>query len=311
MLSFRRAVQVCAGCLSLLALSAAVPVLAQTAFQLNYKVLRGSLIVVPVHVNNSEVVDFMLDTGTSRTIVDCQLMRANGLVPIGKTTLSGLQGTAASSIVEVESLSMGGATVHGLKVCVRGELPYRIRGVLGEDFLHNFDLLIDYHRHVIEFEPVKAVEDGADDRLLVARVSGERLPIGLEGSFNGGPTQNRLTVRGYAKELGEKPLTLQLDSGSDSLMLFNQSVQFGAEWERKTSSATGMFQVATSMSMNQMRVQMLTLGSSITQNVDVIVPSHHIDADVDGVLPTSLFRSIFICHSGRFVILNPSQIQAH
>jgi hypothetical protein len=32
--------------------------------------------------------------------------------------------------------------------------------------------------------------------------------------------------------------------------------------------------------------------------------------DVDGFMPTSLFRSIFISHQGKFVILNPSFAKA-
>ncbi|RXH56275.1 hypothetical protein GRAN_3132 [Granulicella sibirica] len=37
----------------------------------------------------------------------------------------------------------------------------------------------------------------------------------------------------------------------------------------------------------------------------VIMPTQKIEVDVDGVVPASLFHSIFICHSGRFVILKP------
>jgi hypothetical protein len=38
----------------------------------------------------------------------------------------------------------------------------------------------------------------------------------------------------------------------------------------------------------------------------VVALSRQTDFDSDGLIPTSLFRSIFISHLGRFVILNPS-----
>jgi len=38
----------------------------------------------------------------------------------------------------------------------------------------------------------------------------------------------------------------------------------------------------------------------------VVTLSRRADVDTDGVVPTSLFHSIFISHRGRFVILNPS-----
>jgi hypothetical protein len=51
----------------------------------------------------------------------------------------------------------------------------------------------------------------------------------------------------------------------------------------------------------------LRLGGKIFYDLTVFVPRGRVpQMDVDGLLPTWLFQTIFISHAGRFVIFEPS-----
>ena len=51
---------------------------------------------------------------------------------------------------------------------------------------------------------------------------------------------------------------------------------------------------------------LLNLGSNSVSDLTVIAFSRRAEVDTDGLVPTSLFHSVFISSHGGFVILNPS-----
>jgi hypothetical protein len=53
-------------------------------------------------------------------------------------------------------------------------------------------------------------------------------------------------------------------------------------------------------------INRLSLGKKEVYDLLVVAVPDRLNQDVDGMMPTSLFHSIFISHRGRFVILNPS-----
>ena len=53
-------------------------------------------------------------------------------------------------------------------------------------------------------------------------------------------------------------------------------------------------------------IRSLSLGRNSLTNLTLIAISRRAEVDTDGLVPTSLFHSIFISHEGKFVILNPS-----
>jgi hypothetical protein len=225
---------------------------AQEPYEIKFKFVKD-MIVVPVTINGAGPFDFLVDTGSTDTIIDRKLAVELHLPPAGKMIVETTEGEAVTPLVQTDSLSMGGATVRGLNLGVVNHyadfLP-KVRGSLGEDFLRSFDILIDNRRHLIHFE------FGAGS--LADMFTGERLPLSVNGSYDQELTGNRLVVVGRIFELGNKDVKLQL-------------------------------------------------GEKVFIDLTVFVPTAKIPPmDVDGLLPTALFRSIFISHSGRFVILDPS-----
>ena len=173
-------------------------------------------------------------------------------------------------------------------------LPSKVRGVLGEDFLQNFDLLIDYRHQIIQ------LESGLGSMSQTLR--GEHLPIQLSGTVRENPPSDGSSVRPHT-ELGDNSLSLLLDSGANILTLFRENLGAGSNQQAFVDNGFRSLSLAT---IDTRTVHRLSLGKSEVYDITVIAVGGHPDPDVDGVVPTSIFHSIFISHQGKFVILNPS-----
>jgi Aspartyl protease len=258
-----------------------------------------SMIIVPVSINGSGPYDFLLDTGCAKTMVDQKLADELGLPRAGEKTVVGMLASARMQVVHVNSLSVAGAIVPGGDIFSSDHpatVTGKVRGVLGEDFLQNFDLLIDYRHQSIRLEsPLGPMAQTA---------TGEHLPLQLTGNYRGEPTKNRLVVSGHIPELGDAPMLLLLDSGANGLTLFQNSL--GQNSNQPETVRTGSFNKWVSSSAAIRTVRFLSLGSNSVPNPTVIALARRAEVDTDGLVPTSLFQSIFISHQGKFAILNPS-----
>lgn len=258
-----------------------------------------SMIIIPVSINGSGPYEFLLDTGCAKTIVDQKLADQLGLPRAGEKTIVGVLASATMSVVHVNSLSVAGANVAGGDMYSSDHpvtVTSNVRGVLGEDFLRNFDLLIDYRHQTIRIEsPLGSMAQTA---------VGEHLPLQLNGMLHGQPTRNRLVVSGHIPELGDTPMLLLLDSGTNRPTLFRDSLGPGAA--QRESMRAGNFNQWVSSSASTRTVRSLSLGGNSLTNLTLIAISRRAEVDTDGLIPASLFHSIFISHQGKFVILNPS-----
>jgi len=272
-----------------------------TEITATFKIANDYLIIVPVTINGSGPYDFVLDTGSNNTMLDQKLADELAL-PHGSERISvGVMGSVTMSAVYANSLSIAGATVAGKDLFLftsadaKG-LPRKVRGVLGEDFLQNFDVLLDYRHQVLQLESGLGT--------LAATLTGEHLPVQLSGTLQGKSTFRRLIVIGRIQELGDNsPLSLVLDSGVNSLILFRKHLVLGASQHMFEGAA---FNSSGLAAMETRTIRKLALGKDEVNDLTVIAHTGQPESDTDGLIPTSLFHSIFISHRGRFVILNPS-----
>jgi predicted aspartyl protease len=258
-----------------------------------------SMIVVPVSINGSGPYDFMLDTGCSKTIVDRKLAEQLGLPLLGDKNVVGTLASAHMSVVRVNSLSVAGAVVPGGEI-LSSDHPATVvgkaRGVLGEDFLQNFDVLIDYRHQSIRLEaPLGSMAQTA---------TGEHLPLQLTGTYHGKLTHNRLVISGRMQEFGDATMSLLLDSGANQLTVFQDNL--GSVVSQAEPIRAGNFNQWVDSSSAIRRVRSLDLGSDSVPDLTAVALARRADVDSDGLIPTSLFHSIFISSHGGFVILNPS-----
>ncbi len=262
------------------------------------KLDERSMIIVPVSINGSRSYDFLLDTGCTKTTIDQKLADQLGLPRAGEKTLVGVLASTRMSIVRIDSISVAGAVVSGGEIFTTAHAPTvtrNVRGVLGEDFLRNFDLLIDYRERSIQLDSPLG--------LLAQTATGEHLPLQLDGMYQGNRTHNRLVIFGHIQEFGDATTSLLLDSGANQLTLFRDNLGSGVNQAEPIRVGNFNQWVATSAATR--RIRSLSLGSNSIGDLTVIIFSRRGDVDSDGLLPTSLFHSVLISHGGRFIILNP------
>jgi hypothetical protein len=292
---------------ALLAFATVVPVVAQLPAQTapnsnivtaRIKLDEQSMIIVPVTINGSGPYDFLLDTGCAKTIVDQKLAAELSLPHFADKNMVGVMASALTPVVHINTISIGGATVAGGDVLSSKDTAtgtVTVRGVLGEDFLQNFDVLIDYRHQVIRLD--------APLGSMGATASGERLPVELSGIYHGQPSHNRLVLSGHIPELGDAPMSLLLDSAASHLTLFQKDL---GKNSRQQLMRIGTINQAVEVQTATLKVQALSLGKNFVPNVTVIALDRRADTDTDGVVPTSFFKSVLISSRGGFAILNPS-----
>src|SRR5216683_6633055 len=61
--------------------------------QVNFRAVRGYLVVVPAYVNGLGPFDFLVDTGTNTTLIDPGLAQQMGGKPVGSQLLRTLTGS--------------------------------------------------------------------------------------------------------------------------------------------------------------------------------------------------------------------------
>ena len=256
-----------------------------------------SMIIVPVSINGSAPADFLLDTGCSDSIIDQKLAEQLALPQIALRKIVGVLGSSEVPVVHAASVSVAGASAPRPGESPRHLQPMtvtKVRGVLGQDFLQHFDVLIDYRRLTLLLAPASAA--------LADSLTGERLPLRVDPSNPALSTPNRLIISGHVPELGKNDMTLLLDSGANQFTLFHQNL--GALADRREKANTGNFGAWNNLDIASRKVRYISLGASSVPDVNVVTIAHS-NADTDGLIPTSFFSSIFISSQSGFVILNP------
>jgi hypothetical protein len=285
--------------------SAAVAGDQSNGFDIHFKLLCWSLILVPVMVNGSGPYDFVLDTGTSTTLIDPKLAAQLSLPRVGRTTQYDVQSSSAVPTAHVSELGLGGGKVRNLAVLVESVagLNYfdgKIRGVLGENFLSRFDLLLDNRHRQVHLEEGPAGS-------MVEDLEGKRIPLIDHGSAEGEPTSRRLLLTAKAPHVGPNELTFALDSGASTVVLF-RNTHTGAWVLRRQdhgAPASSSSLQAGARPMFLRRLQALTLGRRVLADLVAAVPTSFPAEDSDGLLPTGIFHSVYISHSGGFAIFDP------
>jgi predicted aspartyl protease len=251
------------------------------------------LIVVEVKVNNAGPFKFLVDTGTTRTVIDPGLAHQLQAPAIGKVSLTGMLHQRQDELVRIENLQLGGASSSGLGVIVdklarQKTLAPGIRGVLGEDFLSRFDFFIDYKRQWVRFGG--------------SIPAGERCRFETIGQHNGSPTINRLLILTEFIDGGTREL-LQLDTGARVPELFPASHDTfsSPSWEGTMAISNGADEVTIDSNAA------IKIGSTVVRGLDVVQSRRSLVFDAAGLLPAAIFRSIYISHSGGFVVLNPGE----
>ncbi|MGH9942194.1 MAG: aspartyl protease family protein [Pyrinomonadaceae bacterium] len=259
--------------------------------------VREVLVVVPVKVNGAGPFDFLLDTGTNSTVVAPDLAARLSLRPADRVVLITVGGSEVVPRARLGRLAVGEREVSDAEVLVAdlGELRRldgRISGVLGQNFLSRFNYLLDYRARRIVFDG-----DGLMTQSRGARVSFQE-------------EDGRMIVSARPAMKSESALRLVLDSAANGLVIFSATLA----GERLGVEPLGGWGHANSFN-GRVRVQMTRLKKLLIGDETFLdLPLALIGGDAGGeghaghgLLPTSIFRSIYFNNEERYILLNPSQ----
>lgn len=219
---------------------------------------------------------FLVDTGAETNQLDARIARRLGLVPtfqVEMVTATGARHVPGARLPNVTLGSVTAAQQEFLFVQMEDgqRLSAGIEGTLGQEFLSRFDYLLDFaHRRL---------------------VFGTALPAG-------GRRVDFTIVHGRpAIQTSEGRLIL--DSGTDSLVLFRSVapvVGGGGGAQLLTNAGASAVEV--------LRNVPLKIDGKCYRAPAVAVLASSSGRE-GGLLPASLFRAVYVCNSGRYVVLNP------
>ena len=125
--------------------------------ELRMQVFDGYLIVVQGSIGNRERLNFLLDTGVTRSAIDRRAADAVAL-PTGTATLINFDKTIRVESCEVPELAFGPEHASNLKMTV-ADLGYlgvggvHVDAVIGWDLLKRKSFRLDFARRLVIFEP--------------------------------------------------------------------------------------------------------------------------------------------------------------
>ena len=259
----------------------------------------------PVKINNAGPFDFIVDTGSQVTVIDPALASELRLKLLGSAGLVSVSGIAQASVGVLDLIEADKHSVKKAYVLVQDlgairEADAHIRGVLGLNFLSHFGLLIDYRHDLLCLDETAGLQDsvhGEHIALVPSRKPDDELPF-----------TERLVVAVRLTGTGQREIRLQLDSGSDGPILYTDNS--GLEQSLLTRAKLQGPEVGDARSaFAVLPLQDMNLGSRIVRNVPFVTPVNRsqkvADREADGILPTVLFKRVFVSYSDRFVIFDP------
>lgn len=271
---------------------------------LHARLVAGALLVIPVNVNQSGPYDFMVDTGSQLNVIDPTLAAHLNLKSQGTVGLVAAAAYSEASVGVWDSLEVGSQVVLTPLVVVRDLVPIqaadpRIRGVLGENFLSHFDVLIDYRKGLVCL-------DGTD--AMQGALRGERIQLASpKDAQDELPFTGRLVISVNLSDTGTREILLQLDSGSDGSILYSRDrklEQILRKARRQESDVSNLRKAFAVLPPHDVR-----LGTRIMRRVSFATPvqgsANVPEHEEDGILATVLFESVYINHRDHFVIFNP------
>jgi len=257
--------------------------------------------IVKVSLNGTGPYDFILDTGANVTLVIPSLLQRLGIAAGKPVTIVTTLGESQYQRAIAEKIAVAGLTIEHLEINTLdggelGPLKRRIQGVLGENFLKYFDLLIDNDQQTLTLDRTPSRAD---------TLTGERLEFSRFGSFHDAPTPDRIAIQLKAPSYLQKPLLFLVDSGTNTAALYPapgglavramQSPQHGHMSDLDQSRDCQVQKTSLEIGSSTFRGLQLVACEGLTRN----------KVDTDGLLPTRLFHRFYISHSGGYVIADP------
>jgi hypothetical protein len=268
-----------------------------------FHLINRHKIILPVSVNHSGPHNFLLDTGTEISMIDSALAAELHLKGRGAAVVAGAGSRQAASFATVDLIEASSHAVSNADLLIYdlGNLQsadLHIRGILGEDFLEHFDMLIDNVHSLLCLD---------DSGVMREAVKGPRVEMAAKVTADGDEAPSLLILEVRLSD-ASRPVRLMLDSGTNAPILYNtesyMSLPTSQSVVLRGSSVDGGQRTFTALPVQDVEIGPVKLAG---------VPFFNLGGEqrdprakgFDGVLATELFRTIFIDHTHRMAVLQP------
>jgi hypothetical protein len=258
-------------------------------------------IILPVFISRTGPYNFLLDSGAQITMVDPTLAAGLHLDTHGAAVVAGVRSGQSASYAQLDMVEVGAHRVAKQKVLVHDfqnlhSADARVQGILGEDFLDKFDLLIDNAHRLLCLD---------DSGAMRQEVRGPHIPLvdGAQAEEVGAPPGLLLITVELSG--GLRPVLLVVDSGANESLLFNTS-EYMLQRPSHDLPVSWSGVDGSQLSLSALPPQDVKIGSLKLPGVSFF----SLDKDpfvkgFDGVLSTGLFRRVFIDRAHSFAVLEP------
>jgi predicted aspartyl protease len=252
-----------------------------TPATLSFDLTPQGAIIVPVYLNGTGPIPFLLDTGSNASVMSPEMAAALGAKIVARTTITSAGGQKDAVVAKIEQLAIGAVTASSVLATIASTRDLNpsdvaasgrnVQGVIGQDVLAPLRYTIDYPAHQIVWHdgPVKVPRRATvfelephDDRFLI------RLP-----------QEHRV-------------LRLVPDTGTEALVLFQKD---GVARPSLTLAGgpIGLTGLGGTRAARPVRVPELRIGSTTLSNVvAVVVDSESASPLADGLLPLHIFARV-------------------
>lgn len=266
--------------------------------------VQGALIVVTVAVNGAGPFDFLVDTGAQTTTVDEQLVSQLRLAVGGTTGVSGPATYGRRAYTQLAQVKVGGHEVADVLAVIDSlaglhAADSRIRGIVGENFLAHFDLLIDNEHQALCLD---------DTGAMAAGMKGNQVPLAQPyGTDQDLPFTRPLVIETRLDGIRE-PVLFRLDSGTNVPVIYRahkQSLRLAAMNVRILKR----FVNGEEQDFAVLPPKDVSVGRDTIRQVTFVQPMNAVgsvhQAREDGVLSTQMFRRLFVSYTKQFAIVEP------
>jgi hypothetical protein len=271
---------------------------------LRFRLVQRSQIIVPVTLNHTGPYDFLVDTGAQVTSVDPALATELHLKIEGTTGFVGVGFRTRPSYAYLDTLEAGSQALANPLVVIQNiehlqAADPRIRGILGGNFLEHFDVLINYAHTILCLDNAK---------LMQPQIRGKHIALVTPPHREGGVLHTEpLIISVHLSGIPGRPLLQLLDSGTNVPLLYDSGKDMAGGFsvstpirDRGPDGAERVFAVSPPQDM---QIDTLTF-----HQISFVTPAAQKDilkVEVDGLLPTAIFRCVYISYADRFVALEP------
>jgi hypothetical protein len=274
------------------------------AASLPFRLVNRHQMILAVSINHTGPYDFQLDSGAQVTMIDPSLAAELHLDTHGNVVVAGAGSRQPASFAQLDLVEAGSHAVDRQRVLVYDLRTLRssdlhIQGVLGEDFLEHFDMMIDNAHRTLCLDGSGAMR---------ADVKGPHIPLLASAEAVDGVPLARLPIVAVSLSDGTRPVRLMLDTGANGSILYNSSQYMALPLSQQValrgSGVDGAQRIFFALPAQDVKIDSLELSrvpffSLAPPQKDALVKGF------DGVLTMGLFRRVFIDHADHFAVLEP------